>query len=179
MAPNFFLMEAANLFCGDHDPTASKHLTLSEMQLPSLTEIFQDHHPGGSLFQVEVSVGVEKLLPTFKLAGHDPGVLSLFGLGTKRRHTFTSYGVIRDKRTGQALEAKAIIEGRLGSIEPETFQRGEMQSHDYAINEVMHYEFWWAGKEKFYFDFWTSEWRVDGVSQNADENRILRIGSGV
>ena len=179
MAPNFYLMEAVNLFCGDHDPSASKHLTLSELQLPTLQEIFQDHHPGGSPFQIEVALGVEKLLPTFKLAGHDPDVLSLFGLGTKRKQTFTGYGVIRDKRTGLAIEHKVIIEGRLGSIEPETFQRGEMQSHDYAINEVWHYELWWNGKEKLYFDFLTSEWRVDGVAQNADENRILRIGSGI
>ena len=31
-----YVMEAANLFCGDHDPTASKHLTLSELKLPPL-----------------------------------------------------------------------------------------------------------------------------------------------
>ena len=176
MAPNFYIMEAANLFAGDHDPTASKHLTLAELQLPAMNEIYQDHHPGGSLFQVEVGLGIEKLLPTFKLSGSDPDLMSAFGLGASARRTFTAYGVIRNKRTGEALESKAIIEGRLGKIEPETFQRGELMGHDYAINEVMHYELWWAGAEKFYWDFWTSEWRVDGVAQNADENRILRVG---
>lgn len=179
MPANFYMMEAANLFCGDHDPTASKHLTLTELQLPALNEIFQDHLPGGSKFQIEIGLGVEKLLPTFKLAGTDPDVLSLFGLGTRIKNTFTAYGVIRDQRTGNALEAKAIIGGRLGSIEAETFQRGEMHGHDYAINAVTHYELWWAGKEKFYMDFFASEWRVDGVSQNSAENRILRIGSTV
>lgn len=175
MPANFYIMEQANLFAGDHDPTASKHLTLTELQLPAMNEIFQDHHPGGSLFQIEVGLGVEKLLPTFKLAGMDPDMLSLFGLGSKAKRNFTAYGVIRNKRTGEALESKAIIEGRLGKIEAEAFQRGEMMGHDYAINEVTHYELWWAGAEKFYWDFWTSEWRVDGVSQVTDENRILRI----
>ena len=35
-----YIMEAANLFCGDHDPTASKHLTLTELQLPALQEMY-------------------------------------------------------------------------------------------------------------------------------------------
>ncbi len=179
MPANFFVMEAANLFCGDHDPTNSKHLTLTELQLPTLQEMYQDHHPGGSLVATEVAVGVEKLEPTFKLAGWDPTMLDLFGLGRKGQKTFTAYGVIRNKRTGEAIEAKAIIEGRLGRIEAETFQRGELQSHDYSINGVTHYELWWAGREKFYWDFFTAEFRIDGQAQNADELRILRIGSAV
>jgi hypothetical protein len=32
-----YVMEAANLFCGDDDPTASKHLTLTELQLTPAT----------------------------------------------------------------------------------------------------------------------------------------------
>lgn len=170
-----YIMEAANLFCGDHDPTASKHLTLSELQLPALQEIFQDHHAGGSRVQIEVAVGIQKLEPTFKLAGWDPDLLTQFGLGATRNKVFTAYGVIKDKRTGVSIEAKAVIEGRLGKIEAEAFQRGEMMSHDYAINEVMHYELWFNDREKLYFDFFSSDWRVDGASQNADERRILRI----
>lgn len=177
MPANFYVQEAANLFCGDHDPSASKHLTLAEMALPALQEIYQDHHPGGSMVQIEVALGVEKLLPTFKLAGDDPDMLSLFGLGRKKTNVFTSYGLIRDKRTGNAIESKAIMEGRLGRIEAEAFQRGEFKSHDYAINGVVHYELWWAGKERLYWDFFTTEFRIDGVLQNADEMRILRIGA--
>lgn len=175
MAVNFYMMEAVNLFCGDHDPSSSKHLTLTEFQLPALNEKYQDHHPGGSPVGIEVNVGIEKLLPTFKLAGFDPDLLDLFGLGRTGNKMFTGYGVIRDKRSGEAIEAKAIIEGRLGKVEPEAFQRGEMHSHDYAINGVMHYELWFAGREKFYWDFFTATWRVNGVEENRDERRILRI----
>jgi hypothetical protein len=32
--------------------------------------------------------------------------------------------------------------------------------------------------EKIHWDFFTSDWRVDGVSQNADERAILRIPNG-
>lgn len=173
---NLFVMEAANLFCGDHDPSASKHLTLSELQLPNLNESFQDHHPGGSMVGIEIAVGVQKLEPTFKLAGWDPDLITQFGVGSRLKRVFTAYGVIRNKRTGEAIEAKAIMEGRLGKIEGEAFKRGELQSHDYAINEVLHYELWFDKQEKFYWDFFTGEFRLDGTSQVSDERDILRVG---
>ena len=175
---NMYIMEAANLFCGDDDPTGSKHLTLTELQLPNLQEMYQDHHPGGSRVQIEVSVGIEKLEASFKLAGWDPDLLTQFGLGANARRKFTAYGVIRDKRQGTAIEAKAIMEGRLGRVNPGAFQRGELQSYDYAINEILHYELFFGGAEKFYWDLFTSDWRVDGASQNADERSILRIPNG-
>ncbi|MCI5078703.1 phage major tail tube protein [Oricola sp.] len=175
---NIYIMEAANLFCGDDDPTASKHLTLTELQLPNLQEMYQDHHPGGSRVQIEVAVGIQKLEASFKLAGWDPDLLTQFGLGARALKRFTAYGVVRNKRTGTAIEAKAVLEGRLGRANPEAFQRGEMQGYDYAINEIMHYELHFEGEEKFYWDFFTTDWRVDGASQNADERSILRIPNG-
>mgnify|MGYP000532379222 CR=1 FL=1 len=80
---------------------------LNELQLPALQEIYQEHHAGGSRIQIEVAVGIQKLEPTFKLNGWDPDLLTQFGLGSSRQKVFTAYGVIRDKRTGTALEAKA------------------------------------------------------------------------
>lgn len=168
-----YIMEAANLFCGDHDPTASKHLTLSEMQLPTLQEMFADHHAGGSKVKIEIPVGVEKLEPTFKLVGHDPALLSLFGLGASASKKFTAYGVLRDQRSGEAKKVMAIMQGRIGKIEAETYKRGELQHHDYAINGVVHYELHFDGAEKVFWDFFSGDWRVDGVEQNRDERNIL------
>lgn len=173
----FYLVEAVNLFCGDHDPTKSKHLTLAELKLPDLAAIYVDHHPGGGLVGIEVEVGVSKLEPTFKLNGFDPDLLASFGLGTSRyKQTFTAYGVVRDQRTGREIESKAIIEGRLGRVAPDTFQRGELQGHEYAINSITHYELHFDGKEKIAWDFFTSLWRVDGIDQLSETNRILRVG---
>ena len=170
-----YLMTAANLFVGDHDPTKSKHLTLSELKLPDLQEIFADHHGGGSLVATEFAVGVSKLEPTFNLAGFDPDLLAEFGLNTRLRNTFTGYGVITDQRTGQELEAKAIIEARLGRVAPDAYTKGELHGHEYAMNSVVHYELWFNGAEKIAWDFFTNTWRVDGKDQNANVNRILRI----
>ncbi|MCR6673223.1 phage major tail tube protein [Devosia ginsengisoli] len=175
MSGTVYLMEAANLFCGLHDPTKSKHLTLAELKLPDLQAIYADHHAGGALVATEFEVGIQKFEPTFKLNGFDPDLLTQFGLGKKSRETFTAYGAIRDQRSGKTIEAKSIIEARLGRVAPDAFQRGEMMGHEYAMNSVMHYELWFDGAEKIAWDFFTSVWRVDGVDQNEDVNRILRI----
>lgn len=172
---NIYIMEAANLFCGDEDPTKSKHLTIQNLRLPSLEEMYQDHHPGGSRFQVEIEVGVKKLEPTFKLTGFDPDLLAAFGLGSKARKVFTAYRVIRDKRSGAAIEHKAIIEGRLGAITEDEVKRGDLSGADYKINEVFHYEVWFDRKEKVYWDFFTNTIRIDGAATNQAENTILRV----
>lgn len=178
MAQNtIYVMEAVNLFCDNDDPTSSKHLTISELKLPTLEENFTDHHPGGAPVQIEIGIGIKKLDATFKLIGFDPQLLAQFGLGTKVRHLYTAYGVIRDKKTGLAKEAKAVIEARLGKVAGDAFKKGDVQMHDYALNEVMHYELHFDGAEKVYWDFFTNEWRIDGVPQNAVENSILRIAS--
>lgn len=170
-----YIMERANLFVGIADPTKSKHLTLSELKLPDLQEIFVDHHGGGSRVAVEFGVGIQKFEPTFNLAGFDPDVLAEFGLGSKVRNVFTALGVVRDKRSGRALEARAVMEGRLGKASQNAYTPGEMTSFEYAINEVLHYEIHFDGKEKIYWDAFTNVWRVNGVDENADENLILRI----
>jgi P2 family phage contractile tail tube protein len=172
---DIFIMEAANLFCGDHDPTASKHLTLSELQLPTLTEMFVDHHAGGSAVQIEIPTGIEKMTSSFKLMGWDPELMGQFGLSGRGSKRYTAYGVLRSRRTGLAQKAMVIMEGRLGKVESEAFKRGEAQSHDYAINGIVHYEMHINETEKISWDFFTAEWRVDGVQQNADEARMLNL----
>jgi uncharacterized protein len=171
----FYLVEAVNLFVGNADPTRSKHLTLAELKLPDMTEMYVDHHPGGAPVGTEWSVGINKLEPTFKLNGYDPDLLTEFGLGSKVRNIFTAYGVIVNKRTGRKIESKSVIEGRLGSIAPDAFQRGELMGHEYAINEVVHYEVFFDGAEKIYWDFFTNTWRMNGRDENGEINRILRI----
>ncbi|WP_276200174.1 phage major tail tube protein [Chelatococcus sp. XZ-Ab1] len=177
MASTIYIMEAANLYCGDHDPANSKHLTLEELKLPDLQEVLVDHQPGGGKVGVEFAVGVEKLEPTFNLKGWDPVLLRQFGLGSRERRVFTAYGVVRDKRSGRAIEAKAVMEGRLSRIAPAAFQRGEAMSHEYSINEVLHYEVHFDGAEEMYWDFFTNTFRLGGVDPDPEFNNILRIGN--
>lgn len=170
-----YVVESANLFCGDHDAKNSKHLAIQELKLPALQGIYTDHHAGGARVQIEVEVGVQKFEPTFKLIGFDPDLLTQFGLGTKIKNIYTAYGEVKNRRTGQAIELKAVIEARLGKVEGDAFQRGEVMSHEYALNEVTHYEVHFDNQEKLYWDFWSNTWRVGGTDQNATTNAILRI----
>lgn len=175
MAGTFYVLEAANLFCGDHDPTKSKHLTLAELKLPDLVEIMGDHHPGGSLLAIEVPLGVEKLEPTFKLNGFDPELLGTFGLGTPLKQTFTAYGVIRDQRTGKPYDSMATMHGRLSRIAPDNFTRGELMGHEYSIGAMDAYAVFFDGKPIIEWDFFANIYRLNGADANSDVSRILRI----
>jgi len=48
-------------------------------------------------------------------------------------------------------------------------------AHEWAINEVRYYALWFNEKEKLFWSSSSSEWRLDGVPQNDDERRILRV----
>lgn len=171
-----YVMDAVNLFCGNDDPTQSKHLTLSELKLPDMNESFADHGPGGGRFSIEVPVGFDALSATFKLNGEDPDLLDQFGLGTRSTHTYTAYGSVMNKRSGESVQSKAVMEGRLGRVAPDAFQRGQLKGHEYSIMGITHYEFFFDGAEKFYFDFYANSWRVNGIDQYADMNRNLGLG---
>lgn len=175
MTASLYVVEMANLFCGDDDPQNSKHLTIEELTLPDLSAVLQDHHPGGSMFAIEVNVGVAKLVSTFKLKGIDPQLMAKFGLGTQEKNRYTAYGAVRDKRTGKLIELKAVMEGSLGKVTADAFKRGDSLGHMYSINEITHYDVNFGGEELIYWDFWTNQFRTGGVDRNAAANRILRI----
>ncbi|WP_336801815.1 phage major tail tube protein [Kaistia sp. MMO-174] len=170
-----YVMEAANLFCGDHDPENSKHLTLDEITLPNLQAMYQDHHPGGSFVAMEFEVGIQKLTSSFKLKGWDPELLKQFGLGTPLKRVYTVYGAVRDKRSGNAVQAKAIMEARLGQANADAFQRGNLMGFGYSLNEISHYELHFGSEEILFWDFFTNVLRVGGEDQNAQINNILHI----
>lgn len=174
------LLEAVNLFMGDHDPEASNHLELEELKLPELSRKTVEHTPGGGVMSVGFAIDVlEKPDISFKLKGFNPDRLRLFGINTTQRRVFTAYGVIRNKRTGVVGEAKAIIEGRIAKVSPDSFSRGGDFGHEYGLDEVVSYALSVNGTELFAVDFFANIWRVGGVDQYADVNRILRVpGAG-
>jgi hypothetical protein len=176
MASTLWIQESCNLFVGDDGPDNSKHLSLESIKLPTLEEISQEHHAGGAIGQIKVGgLGLKPLECTFKLKGWDPQTLSQFGLGKKNQLPFTVYGLIRNKNGNAALECKAIIRARLAKVEPDEFKRGDLYGHNYMLDEILHYELYFDKQEKYYWDFFGSDYRIDGVPQNDDERAILRI----
>lgn len=167
----FYIQEQANLFAGTADPSNSRHLTLEEIRLPTMQEKYQDHSPGGGSIDMEIPVGFEKLMMPFKLRGHDPDMFGFLGTDD----TFTSLGLIRDRRTGRAIQSKAIMRGRIGQITPDAFKKGELQGHEYMVNAVMRYELFFDGERKILWDAFTNELEFDGVDRNAEVNRIIGL----
>lgn len=173
------IQEAMTLFVGDDGPNNGKHLNLTSIKLPTLEEKSTDHFAGGAIGEISISgLGLSKLESTFKISGYDPQSMSQFGLGSKQQLPFTVYGALRDKQGGNLIELKCIMRGRMTKLEGDESRRGDLLGHDHTIMDIYHYELWYDKKEKYYYDFFTSDWRVDGISQNADVRNILRIGGG-
>lgn len=175
MANTLLILEAANLYMGDDDPQNSKHLTLDEISLPDLQAVYAAHHPGGSFVEMEIEVGVSKLVASFKLKGWDPQALGQFGLGSKKNNVYTVYGMLRDKIDGSAKQVKAIMRARLGGARPDGWSRGQLQGFQYQLSELTHYQLHVDNSEVFYWDWAANIFRTGGQDQNADLNRILRI----
>lgn len=176
---NVLTMEAANIFCGDHDPSKSNHLTLGPLKLPALEVNYQDHTAGGAPVGIEVDTHVMRLECTFSLLGWTDYVMELIRASTREKQIFTAYGVIRDRRTGKAQEAKAIMQGQLGRVNPTEFRRGTNQDHEYSIRGIVHYELYLNKAELYFWDFFENAFRSGGTDLNADINQILRIPASV
>ncbi|WP_036291591.1 phage major tail tube protein [Methylosinus sp. PW1] len=176
MAASVIIWEAANLFAGDDGPNNSKHLTLQAIMLPQLKEKSAEHHAGGSIGALTIGgLGLEAFELSFKLIGADAQTKAMFGLGTQAVKPYTVYGVLRDKNGGRAIERKVVVFGRLLELNEQEHERGKLGEQDHKVGEITHYELYEDKQEIYYYDFFNSTWRVNGVDRNADMNAILRI----
>ena len=192
-----YTMESANLICGDTRPPRggasvsgapgiSTHLTLQELKLPGFEENYVDHAPGGAPLAIEIPTHFNKLEATFNLAGWDPEVMRFIGQNNPTYQRFTAYGLIRDRRSAAAHQAVAVIEGRMGRVNPTAFSKGNLQAHEYSIKSITHYELWMQNKagntrpnEIYYWDFFVSRFRVGSVELTNDMVRLLAIPGNV
>ena len=170
--------ESFNLFVGDAGPNNSKHLVIKNLKLPEHEELTQQHHAGGAIGAIDVGgLGFKELMSSFKLTGWDAQTMSQFGIGARSKYPFTAYGNARSKATGAAVAIKAVMFGRLTKLVYPEMKRGDLLEVDHEIKEILHYEFYYGGQEKYYWDWSTSLWRVDGVVQNQDEINNLSIAT--
>lgn len=186
------IMESANLICGDvigntgPMPGISTHLVLQELKLPGWEEAYVDHNPAGAPVGIEVPTHFNKLEATFNLAGWDKRIMGFVGQEDPYYHRFTAYGLIRDRRTSVALQALAVIEGRLGRMNPTAFSKGNMMAHEYSIKSIVHYELHLqvqagseAPEEIYWWDFFTSRFRSDQVELTNDMARLLAFPTNI
>ena len=193
-ANNVYVMESANLICGNARgpaagggqaqtaPGISTHLVLQELKLPGFEENTVDHAPGGAMVAIEVPTHINKLEATFNLAGWDPQVMGLLAQNDPMHQIFTAYGLIRDRRTSDALQAIAVIQGRLGRVNPTAFSKGNMMAHEYSIKSIVHYKLVMQLDSNnnqptiiYLWDFFTSRLRSGRSELTNDLVEMLRI----
>ena len=191
-----YVMESANLICGDTrspenpgagggstTPGVSTHLILQELKLPALEENTVDHAPGGAPMAIEIPTHFNKLEATFNLAGWDPAVMAFVGQTDRYHQRFTAYGLIRDRRTLVALQAIAVIEGRLGRMNPTAFSKGNLMAHEYSIKSIVSYKLHMQRAKNsspvviYKWDFFTSQFASGRFDLNRDINTLLAIPS--
>jgi phage tail tube protein FII len=135
-------LEAANLFAGATAPGdvhASNHLRLLNVKLPGMVEEYLDHRPGGSWLGIEIDVQINKLQCDFTLAGWSLQAAQLIQAMQTSQTKFWVFGVIRDRLSGAAYQAQAVITGRLGRADPSAWERGRVHSWDYSIRGIQAY----------------------------------------
>ena len=176
---DLYPIESFNLFVGDAGPDNTKHLIIKNLKLPEMEELTQQHHSGGSWGAIDIGgLGMKELMSSFKLTGWDVQTLSQFGINNRVKFPFTMYGNARSKATGRAVPIKALMWGRLTSIKMPELKRGDLMEVDHEIKEMLHYELFVDQKQKYFWDWQTTVWMVDGVVQNQDEINNLSIPTG-
>ena len=190
MAETVYVMESANLICGDvkvaqqqgPSPGVSTHLVLQELKLPGFEENYVDHAPGGAMVAIEVSTHINRLEATFNLAGWDPAIMSFLGRNDPFYQRFTAYGLIRDRRSSKALQSIAVMEGRLGRVNPTAFSKGNLMAHEYSIRGIVSYRLYMqmvpdgTPEEIYFWDFFTSRFRSGNEEISTDLHTILGVG---
>lgn len=155
-------LEAANMVCGTVDDSA-QFLRLVNVKLPGMDEQYLDHRPGGAPVAIEVDVQINKLRCDFTLAGWTPHVAELLDAYSAGQQMFWFYGALRDRITGNVVQAVAYMIGRLGVADMQAWQRGTINAWDYAIRGIIRYTLTVAdlnsgGVETVYdWDFFTNE----------------------
>jgi len=171
-------MEAANLFTGGDPPNNSNHLALQSLKLPGMEEAFQDHSAGGAPVAIRIDTHINPLEATFNLLGWNIQVYNLMRSWVKANQHFTARGLVRDRMSGKAIAAEAVMWGRLSRINPTDYRRNDLMAHEHQINGITHYELKVGDQEVVYWDFFTNELVIMGIDRNREQNNILLIPSG-
>jgi phage tail tube protein FII len=162
------VMDYANLFCGSapQNDKASNHLTLMQVQLPTLDIQYVDHRPGGAPVATEIDVQMARFEVKFQLVGIVRQVWQLLLRLDPTANDFWIYGNVRDQMTGLTIQAEAYVQGQLAAVEPSPFKRGEVMSANYTIRGIRRYTFNLANTPVYAWDFWNNTWAVAGFNQS-------------
>lgn len=152
------------------DGGVSRANTIATLTMPAVKRQLSPHNPGGGVMEVDFAQRrIQKLEPAFSAKGLDDDLFD--GMG--RRDIWTFASSYEDPQTGLHLPARGVIEGIIGSWEPDESDPAEFKGCNYMFSEVTHFEFELGEVEMCYFDFYEREGRFKGRSIFEDVRRAL------
>lgn len=173
MSNPILVMDYANLFCGSapSDDTKSNHLTLMQVQFPTMDVQYVDHRPGGAPVAIEIDTIMARFEVKFQLIGIVRQVWELLLRTSLTANDFWIYGNVRDQMTGEAVQAEVYVRGQMAAVEPSAFKRGEVFSTNYTIRGIRQYSFKLANSPVYDWDFFQNSWAIGGINQSGASNQ--------
>jgi phage tail tube protein FII len=164
-----YMLVACDVRRGGEAGSARPNL-IAKMALPPIKLMTANHNPGGGVGSVDWTLPrIEPVEPKYEAKGVDDDIFR--GFGVRDKWVFSS--AYRDQQSGKIVPARCIIEGAITEWEPDEASPEEYQGCNHMFKEVTHYEFRFNGKEKWYWDFFERELRIDGKDYMKEIKRAL------
>lgn len=178
-ANTLYTLEAANMFLGKEatDQSNALHLKLTEVKLPSIEEQYADHRGLGAPVGIEIDTVINRLECAFAIVGIDPQIATLPLSWFEDHQWFFFYGVVRDRLTGDAIQARAQMRGRLGRVDPQNWRRGDVMHTNGQIRAITYYQFEIGGARMYLWDFYNNVFYIGDDNRMAVTNDLLHIPS--
>src|ERR1019366_977209 len=92
---------------------------------------------------------------------------------------FSLYGMLRNRLNGTTQQISAVVWGMLSRAAPSEFERANLNTIEYGIHALTHYELIIDGVQIYFWDMATNSMIIGGVDIMADQNSALMIPTGV
>jgi uncharacterized protein len=135
---------------------------VEEVTLPDLKWKAEDHTGGGLMGTRQMKTILEKMELKFKTSGYDPRAASAVGQmpgQTQNYKLMASFVVPGDGEVPQ----KILVTGAMTELKRDAYKASGKMMTEYTVNDVIYYEEWFDGKQKFLIDLLNQVFMVDGV----------------
>jgi uncharacterized protein len=143
---------------------------VEEVTLPDLKWKADDYSGGGLMGTRQMKTILDKLELKYKTAGYDPRAAAAVGQMPGQVGNYklmASFIVPGDAEIPQ----KILVTGAMTELKRDAYKAGGKMMTEYTVNDVIYYEEWFDGKQKFLIDLLNQVFMVDGVDQMLQRRR--------
>lgn len=138
----------------------------NEVTQPKLALKLEAYRAGGMQGEVDVNQGIEKLELEFKMGGHEPNLIALFG-GSISGNLFRFQGAYQRDDTDEVDAVELVCRGRLSEIDEGSSKAGDDTEHSYKAS-LTYYKKVVNGKDIVEIDMLNQIFMVDGKDRLAE-----------